>query len=103
MQSGKYQNCHLVLKGSFWLFLVSVLILFSSVFGSLVLFQFFFLILVLQVLSVLQSSENQSLVIPITILHLLYNLKPVNILEASAWPTGPRRRGESTWRLSKPP
>ena len=38
--SGKYQNCHLVLKGSSWFFLVLILVLFSSVFGSLVLFQF---------------------------------------------------------------
>ena len=63
---GKYQNCHLVLKGSFWFFLVLLLVLFSSAFGSLVLFQFF--ILVLQVLSELQRSENQSLVIPVNIL-----------------------------------
>ena len=41
---GKYQNCLLVLKGSF-------LVLFSSVFGSSVLFLFIFIfILVLQVL-----------------------------------------------------
>ena len=39
---GKYQNCHLVLKGSFWFFLVLFLVLFSSVFGSLVLFQFLY-------------------------------------------------------------
>ena len=39
---------------------------FCSVFGSLVLFQFF--MLVLQVLSGLQRFENQSLVIPVTIL-----------------------------------
>ena len=41
---GKYQNCHLVLIGSFWFFLdllVLFLVLFSSVFGSLVLIQFF--------------------------------------------------------------
>ena len=30
---GKYQNCHLVLKGSVWFFLVLFLVLFSSVFG----------------------------------------------------------------------
>ena len=36
-----YQNCQLVLKGSFWFFLVLFLVLFSSVFGSLVLFQFY--------------------------------------------------------------
>ena len=41
LKRGKYQNCHLVLKGSFWFFLVFFLVLFSSVFGSLVLFQFF--------------------------------------------------------------
>ena len=63
---GKYQNCHLVLKGSFWFFLVLFLVLFSSAFGSLVLFQFF--ILVHQVFSELQRSENQSLVIPVPIL-----------------------------------
>ena len=63
---GKYQNCHLVLKGSFWFFLVLFLVLFSSVFGSLVIFSVF--ILVLQVLSGLQRSENQNLVIPVTIL-----------------------------------
>ena len=28
----KYQNCHLVLKGSLWFFLVLFLVLFSSVF-----------------------------------------------------------------------
>ena len=39
--SGKYQNCHLVLKGSFWFFLVLFLVLLSSFFGSLVLFQFY--------------------------------------------------------------
>ena len=37
---GKYQNCNLVLNSSFWFFLVLLLILFSSVFCSLVLFQF---------------------------------------------------------------
>ena len=37
---GKYQNCHLVLKGSFWFFLVLFLVLLSSFFVSLVLFQF---------------------------------------------------------------
>ena len=48
--SGKYQNCHLVLKGSFWFFLVLFLVLFSSAFCSFVLFQFcywFFLVLLL--------------------------------------------------------
>ena len=39
---GKYHNCHLVLKGSYWFFLVLLLILLSSVFGSLVLFQFLY-------------------------------------------------------------
>ena len=38
---GKYHNCHLVLKGSFWFFLVLFLVLFTSVFGSFVLFHFF--------------------------------------------------------------
>ena len=38
---GKYQNCHLVLKGCFWIFLVLFLVLFSSVFGSLVFFYSF--------------------------------------------------------------
>ena len=38
--SGKYQNCQIVLKGSFWFFLVLFLVLFSSVFGFLVIFQF---------------------------------------------------------------
>ena len=37
--SGKYQNCHLVLKSSLWFFLVLILVLFSSVFGCLVIFQ----------------------------------------------------------------
>ena len=41
IQLGKYHNCHLVLKGYFWFFLVMVLVLFSSVFGPLVLFQFY--------------------------------------------------------------
>ena len=35
----KYQNCDLVLKG-FFLFFFGFLVLFSSVFSSLVLFQF---------------------------------------------------------------
>ena len=35
---GKYQNCHLVLNGSSWSFLVLFLVLFSSDFGSLVQF-----------------------------------------------------------------
>ena len=73
---GKYQNCHLVLQGSFWFFLILFLVLFSSVFGSLV---FFFFFLVLQVLSGLQRSENQSLVLPVPI---LVNLKPDNILKS---------------------
>ena len=60
---GKYQNCHLVLFGSFWFFLVLFLVLFSSVFGSLFFFSVF--LLVLLVLSGLQRSENQSLVIPV--------------------------------------
>ena len=64
---GKNQNYHLVLKGTFWLFLVLFLVVISSVFGSLVLFEFFF-VLVLQVLSGLQRSEIQSLVIPVTTL-----------------------------------
>ena len=29
---GKYQNCHLVLKGSSWFFLVLILVFFSSFF-----------------------------------------------------------------------
>ena len=67
IKPGKYENCHLVLKGSFWFFLVLFLVLFSSYFGSLVLFSVFF-ILVLQVLSELKISENQSHAIPVTIL-----------------------------------
>ena len=65
---GKYQNFHLVLRGSFWFFLFLMLVIFSSFyfFGSLVLFSVF--ILVLQVLSGLQSSENQNLLITVTIL-----------------------------------
>ena len=39
---GKYQNCHLVLKGSFWFFLVLFLVVFGSFLGSLVLFQFLY-------------------------------------------------------------
>ena len=42
---GKYENCHLVLKDSFGFFLVCFLVLFSSVFGSLVLFSVFILVL----------------------------------------------------------
>ena len=61
-----YLNCHLVLEGSFWFFLVLFLVLFGFVFGSLVLFQFF--LLGLQVRPGLQKSENQSIVIPVNIL-----------------------------------
>ena len=42
---GKYQNCHIVLKGSFWFYSVLILVLFSSVFGSLVFFSVFILVL----------------------------------------------------------
>ena len=71
---GKYQNCHLVLKGSFWFFFVLFLVLFISVFGSFYFcfwfFSFFnvFFLSVLQVQSRLKRSENQSLVIPVNIL-----------------------------------
>ena len=42
---GKYQNYDLVLKGSFLIFLVLFLVLISFVFGFLVLFHFFILVL----------------------------------------------------------
>ena len=65
-QKGKYQNWHLFLRCSFWFYLILFLVLFSSVFGSLVIFHFF--LFFPQVLSWLDRSENQSLVILVIIL-----------------------------------
>ena len=60
---GKYQNYNLDVKGFiFILFLFLFLVLF------LVIYFFLFFISVLEVLSGIQRSENQSLVIPVTIL-----------------------------------
>ena len=65
---GKYQNCHLVLKGFFLFFLFFIFIFLFFFILYLVLYFFSVFILVLQVLSAFQISENQSLLIPVTIL-----------------------------------